>query len=88
MLRYLAPVTLGVCAVGVGIFSVKPVPARGSVSSAVRLLVAAHCHSGGGSELSTGTMDYTEEAERMAQRVFELYNDSDWKVAKTAVRYM
>ncbi|XP_022100820.1 stAR-related lipid transfer protein 5-like isoform X2 [Acanthaster planci] len=85
MLRYLAPVTLGVCAVSAGIFSAKPAPSKSSncVSSAVaRLLVAARCHSGG-----TGlaeTMDYTDEAERMAQRVYELYSDSDWKVAKTS----
>ena len=88
MLRYLAPVTLGVCAVGVGIFSAKPVASTSSncASSAVtRLLVAARCHRGGTRLALTETMDYTDEAERMAQRVYELYSDNDWKVAKTSV---
>ncbi|XP_038072098.1 stAR-related lipid transfer protein 5-like [Patiria miniata] len=85
MLRYLAPVTLGVCAVSAGILSGKPAASRISVSSAVRrLLVAANCHAGGTGISSFGSMDYKEEAERMSQRVFELYSDSDWKVAKTS----
>ena len=87
MLRYLAPVTLGVCAVGVGILSGKPAPVKSSVSSAVRLFVAAACCSGGNNTHQTGgTMDYNQEAERMSQRVLEMYNDNDWKVAKTSVR--
>ena len=94
MLRYLAPVTLGVCAVSVGILSGKPAPVKNSVSSAVRKLFVASAHcSGGDSNSNTvpktsggGTMDYNQEAERMAQRVYEMYNDKEWKVAKTSVR--
>ncbi|XP_071794244.1 stAR-related lipid transfer protein 5-like isoform X1 [Asterias amurensis] len=92
MLRYLAPVTLGVCAVSVGILSGKPAPVESSVSSAVRKLFVASAHcSGGDSNCNTvsktssgGTMDYNQEAERMAQRVYEMYNDKEWKVAKTS----
>ena len=129
MLRYLAPVTLGVCTaaaavVGAGIFSGGPdesgsTPPAASLSASVasslptRLPVpvpsvppplpataslpvsAARCQgsppaaaggTAGPSEPSPpAVMDYKEEAERMAQRVYELYNDKDWKMAKTSV---
>ena len=30
-------------------------------------------------------MDYRQEADRIANKVYEIYNDTDWKLAKTNV---
>ncbi len=87
MLRYVATtVTLGVVTVGICSESKARESQTAACHHRKQIADPPHQHNSSSTQRDNNTiMDYKQESERIANKVYELYKDTDWKLAKTNV---